>query len=335
MRKTMNKQLTEKERKARLNSNYKEWTKEDYQHTIKHAYSLFRIYQEEKGNSKQTLDDYERAYKRLAKITEDGELPVKVMTQFGFQMLFIKSLGDVGQQTINHYLRHVRSMGNYWESIGLIDGFEWPIKEIEPEVKDVYTDAEIKKLIVRPKTMRFEEFRNWCIILLFLSTGARCKTVLDLRVRDVDLESGYINFNSLKNHSVIQLKLDKKCWDALEEYIDYYGFEKSDWLFPDRFGDKQLTRNGLYQAIANYNRRRGVEKTGLHLFRHYYAKTWIMNGGDIISLAKVLTHKELDMVKKYSNLYSTDLGDKMKEYSAISVLRTHSGKTLNSRRKDK
>lgn len=333
MRKTMNRQLNEKQKLARLNKNYDEWTAEDYAHTIAHAYSLFKIYQEEKGNTAQTIADYDRAYKRLAAITENGELPVQIMTQFGFQMLFITSLGDVGQQTINHYLRHVRSMGNYWESIGLITGFDWPIKEVEPEVKDVYTDAEIRKLMVRPKTMRFEEFRNWCIVLLFLSTGARCNTVINLRVRDVDFDNGYVNFNMLKNHSVIQLKLDKKCWDALEEYVDYFGFEKNDWLFPDRYGTNQLTRNGLYQAIANYNHRRGVEKTGLHLFRHYFAKTWIMNGGDIISLAKVLTHKELDMVKKYSNLYSTDLGDKMREYSAISVLRTNSGKTMNRRRK--
>ena len=51
-------------------------------------------------------------------------------------------------------------------------------------------------------------------------------------------------------------------------------------------------------------------------------------GGDIISLAKVLTHAELEMVKRYSNLYSTDLKSKVEQYSAISQLNQNRGKSI-------
>ena len=40
--------------------------------TIQQAYSMFAINQKEKGNSKPTLAFYDRSYKKLALITEDG-----------------------------------------------------------------------------------------------------------------------------------------------------------------------------------------------------------------------------------------------------------------------
>lgn len=331
-RKTMNKQLSEGQKQKKLNENYSEWTAEDFKHSVNHAYELFILYQMGKGSSKATIENYEGTYKKLKKITNDGELPVQVVNQFGFQALFIESLGEVSPQTVNHHLRDFRAMGNYWESIGLIAGFKCPIKEVAPPIKDVYTDAEIRKLTVKPKTLRFEEFRNYCIVLLFIATGARANTVINLRVSDVDFENRMINFNTMKTHKVIQLPLDKKCVVAFKEYIETFQLSKNDWLFPNRFGDGQMTRNGLYQAIEGYNKRRGVEKCGLHLFRHYFAKTWIIRGGDLLTLAQVLTHSELEMVKRYANIYPADLANKMDQFSAISALKTHTGKTLNSRR---
>ena len=43
----------------------------------------------------------------------------------------------------------------------------------------------------------------------------------------------------------------------------------------------QMTRDSMDNAIYHYNRRRGVQKTSVHLFRHTFAKNWIMNGGDL------------------------------------------------------
>ena len=59
---------------------------------------------------------------------------------------------------------------------------------------------------------------------------------------------------------------------------------------------------------------------------------WITDGGDLISLAQVLTHSELDMVKRYANLYGTDIKDKIMEHSPLSQLRTNSGETLQTQK---
>lgn len=325
----------------RLNKHYSEYTGGEV--SVEHAYLNFQIHQQEKGNSKPTRDFYARFYKKFVSFIKDylndtpQNCPIDIMTQDGIQLLFVTSLGDVNQQTKNAYLRGWRALGNFCEEKGFLDGFRCSIKEVPPEVKQVYTEKELNKLLVKPDITYFEDFRNFAIINLLLATGARTNTILNLRIKDVDLEDGYILFNTTKAHKVANIGLDKKCRCVLAEYISYWrsggDIEPEDYLFCNVYGE-QMTRSGLSTAIARYNRRRGVDKTSLHLFRHTFAKLWITKGGDLISLAQVLTHSELDMVKRYANLYGSDVKDKIEQYSALSQLRTRSGSTLATKKRE-
>ena len=59
----------------------------------------------------------------------------------------------------------------------------------------------------------------------------------------------------------------------LKEYLQYRGGEADDWLFCSVYG-KQLTRSSNYHALWDYCHERGVEQTGVHRFRHTFAKKW-------------------------------------------------------------
>lgn len=329
--------ISEAKKILQLEERLAEWTGKEY--TIKYCYLGFRVKQEEKGNSKATIDFYDRFYKKLCNYlatvdTNAEECPINILTIEGTQLFFIKSLGDINQQTINSYLRGYRAFGNFCEQEGYISGFNCSIKEKEPPIKQVYTNSELQRLLIRPDIEDFTEFRNYAIINLLLATGARCNTIINLKVKDIDLDEGRVVFNTTKSGKVVVLGLEKKARLVLMEYISIWrnadDVSEDDWLFCNQYGEK-LTRNGLNKAIANYNKRRGVEKTSLHLFRHTFAKNWITSGGDIITLSKVLTHSELDMVKKYANLYGSDITAEIEEHSTLSNLRTKSGKTLNSK----
>ena len=337
---TQKKQATKEDKLRRLGTNYSEFTGGEI--SIQHAYLKFKLYQEGKGNSKDTLLFYDRCYKKIENFVKTlgyentSECPVDIMTQDGMQLFFIKSLGVDNQQTINSYLRGYRAFGNYCEEIGLLDGFRCPIKEVIPPVKEVYTEKELKKLLVKPDITDFSEFRNYAVINLLLATGTRTNTIVNLRIKDVDLDEGYITFNTTKAHKVVRIGLERKCKAVLAEYINYWrkggDIETTDYLFCNLYGE-QLTRGGLSTAIAKYNQKRGVEKTGMHLFRHTFAKNWITSGGDIISLAKVLTHSELAMVQRYANLYGGDVKAEIEQHSILAQLRTTNGETLKSKKK--
>lgn len=344
---TKKKQATPEQKRQRIEANHTEWEELDYLYTVEYCYRLFMVDRQARGSTKPTLDAYARMYKKLdAHLLQLGggkgggaaDTPVKWLVQDGAQLIFIHSLGNVSQQTINHYLRHYRAFGNFCEEKGYIDGFSCPIKEVEPPIKQVYTDAELKALLKAPDKDDFVEFRNYCIVALILATGARSQTIRSLRIADVDLVDGYINYNTTKAHKVVRLGLERKVRTDLTEYIAQYrsfdarGEEISAdaYLFCNQYGE-ELTRHGLIKAIAHYNKSRGVEKTSIHLLRHTFAKNWITSGGDIISLARVLTHSELEMVKRYANLYADDVKEEIEQHSTISQLRRSSGKTLRTK----
>ncbi len=63
----------------------------------------------------------------------------------------------------------------------------------------------------------------------------------------------------------------------------------------------------MTRAIAVYNVQRGVTKTSTHLFRHTFAKNYILAGGGMIQLQAILGHSTMDMTRRYINLYGTDI----------------------------
>jgi site-specific recombinase, phage integrase family len=44
-----------------------------------------------------------------------------------------------------------------------------------------------------------------------------------------------------------------------------------------------------------------------HLFRHTFARDWILAGGDEFTLQNLLGHTTSDMTKHYVNIYGKDL----------------------------
>lgn len=322
-----------------------QWSDEDLRFSLEHCFAHFLLEQQERGNSKATIDFYKRFYKKLLlypvvgkPMEEYGRVPVKILEIPGFQLGFMESLGEVSIQTVNSYLRGLRAFGNFCAEEGYIDDFDCPIKEVEPPVKQVYTDKELAKLMKKPKITEFADFRMYCIIGLILNTGARSNTIINIRICDVELEEGFITFIKLKNHGVVRLALERKVRQDLREWIEYWRYGKgaieTDYLFCNAYGE-QMTRSTLSRAITEYNHSRGVEKTSIHLLRHTFAKKWITSGGDIITLARVLTHSELEMVKRYANLYGTDVKNEIEEHSAIAQMKKASGQTLKTQGKKK
>ena len=76
--------------------------------------------------------------------------------------------------------------------------------------------------------------------------------------------------------------------------------------------------------LYHYNKRRGVETTGIHRYRHTFAKQWILNGGNVVALSKMLGHSGLDITQNYINVLVSDVA---KQVDEINLLDKFSGRT--------
>lgn len=79
------------------------------------------------------------------------------------------------------------------------------------------------------------------------------------------------------------IPLNEDIVKILKEYLQYRGGVAEDWLFCSVYG-KQLTRSSSYHAIWDYCHERGIEQTGVHRFRHTFAKKWVTMGGSVVTL---------------------------------------------------
>ena len=69
--------------------------------------------------------------------------------------------------------------------------------------------------------------------------------------------------------------------------------------------------------LYSYNKNRGVETTGIHRYRHTFAKQWILNGGDVVTLSRILGHSNLNITQNYINLLVSDVAIKVDEINLL------------------
>lgn len=66
-----------------------------------------------------------------------------------------------------------------------------------------------------------------------------------------------------------------------------------------------------------YNKGRGVKHTGIHRYRHTFAKQWILSGGNVVALSRILGHSNLNITQNYINLLVTDLAKQVDEINLL------------------
>jgi integrase/recombinase XerD len=139
-----------------------------------------------------------------------------------------------------------------------------------------------------------------------MATGNRISSILNIKINDLDFDNALIQVNKTKNRKAQIIPMSATLATVLKEYLVYRKGESEHFLFCNTYGDKGEIRT--YQAmLRNYNRKRGIAKTSAHLYRHTFAKKWILNGGDIFRLQKILGHSDLSMVREYVNMFGNEI----------------------------
>jgi len=158
--------------------------------------------------------------------------------------------------------------------------------------------------------------RNRAILMLFLDTGLRVSELSDLRLSDVDFETGTITVRSGKGQKQRVVRMGNRCQRAVWRWAALFRESHTDRLFVSR-GSEPLDARAVKTLVKRLCGRAGVSGgRGCHRLRHTFAIEFLRAGGDVMTLRYLLGHSSLEMVKRY--LGSLDAEDAARAHQRYS-----------------
>ena len=288
--------------------------------SMKAAFEEFVIAQTAKGLAAPTIKNYHSHFKSISKHI-DIDMPFSELVQADIEGMIV-SMRESGLATnsISSYIRVFKTFMN-WSRQQCYTTLSVPnYKQVET-AKTPYTDEELLLLLEKPKAdSNFCEYRNWVIVNFLLNSGCRASTIRSIQNRDVDFSNSRIVFRHTKTRKVQVVPLCTQMVRILRDYCKTRGGTESDYLFCDEYGG-MLSANALRLAIERYNKKRGVNKTSIHLFRHTFARKYLIDcGGDAFTLQKLLGHSTLKMTRHYCNIYDADIAKNYDQFSPLAQM---------------
>ena len=285
-------------------------------------FQLFRAEKKAMGITERTIHNYEESLNRFLQVLEWKDVKCSELDKCDI-VSFIEELQelDVRVETINHYLRDIRTFLNWGSKEGYIQRIEVKLLKGQQAVKETYTEDELRLLLKKPLRDNYCEWRSWAIINWILATGNRERTVCNVKMKDIDFQAREIVLAETKNKKTQIIPMSTELLFVLRQFVRDFRSDATpeDYLFCNIAGER-LSENGLKLSIVDYNRARGVSRTGVHALRHTFAKYWIKNGGDAFRLQKLLGHSSLEMTKRYVNMFTSDLAEGFDEVNPLDML---------------
>lgn len=159
--------------------------------------------------------------------------------------------------------------------------------------------------------------RDQAIILILLDTGIRATELCNLTRDDCNLRRGTLHIRDSKSRLATKSRHVPFGVGARKALFHYLAFRRSqlkldelpgaDPLFASNNHETFLDRHALRRLLRRTGERAGVPNVHPHRFRHTFAILYLRNGGDALTLQRILGHNSLDMVKTYIKLAREDI----------------------------
>lgn len=299
--------------KKRMQMAQKSWRIED-------IFPRFVNAQMAKGVSDKTVLTYNRHFRSLG-YHLDMTMTFDELTKEALDSMLVSlRKSGVSPNTISSYARVFRTFLKWCRAEGYTN-LTLPNIQDKETVKGSYTDEELIALLRKPaKDCDFCEYRNWVIVNFLINSGCRAATIRNIQNRDVSLPDKRVIYRHTKTGKLQSVPLCSQMAKILSEYMGIRGGAPEDYLFCTIYGE-MMSENALSCAIKKYNHKRGVSRTSIHLFRHTFARKFLVDcGGDALILQKLLGHSTLAMTKHYCAIYDTDISDNFDSFSPLAQL---------------
>ncbi len=245
----------------------------------------------------QSLSDYEGRRVIMDRMVERLKDPVAIaFTATDFAEYRAKRLSSgISPKTLNNELSYLRAMFNELRRLGEIE-FENPLsmlRAIRVQERELsYLDShQIDRLFQVLRSMVHPHVE--LIATICLVTGCRWGEAQGLTISRVG--DGILQFVNTKSKRRRAVPINPKLAERIRQHLQEHGAFTN---CRDRF-DEAVVRAGLGLPAGQKS----------HVLRHTFASHFIANGGNILTLQKILGHSSLAMTMRYAHLAPDHLQD--------------------------
>ncbi|MGY8872258.1 MAG: phage integrase [Pseudomonadales bacterium] len=197
------------------------------------------------------------------------------------------------KSSLNTELLYIKAVFNRLRKLELIN-YDSPLKNTEPfklqeQERDFLSELEIQEILQRLKNDCYEVY---VIARGCLETGGRWSEIENLTADDI--KNGKVTFKETKSKKIRRIPISKETESLLLEWSKNKQIRHTNDKFAELIKKYALKKN-IYQST--------------HILRHTFASHFIKNGGNILTLQKILGHANITTTMIYAHLSAEHLQD--------------------------
>ena len=288
----------------------------------------YLIHCEERNLTDQTIQGYRFYLGYLKRYLEGQEhsLLVDEITERDLKnfLNFMRKTKNNNQATLNSAIASIRPFFNYLIEQEIIEDHPMAkIKKGKIDKKPIipFSAEDIHNLLQQPDKSRQAGYRDYCMMLMLLSTGIRISECLNLTISDIDFKNSRILIRESKNRTPRIVGMARKIKPELQRFIRLClpDSKPFDIFFQNQDGGK-LADNTIQENFREYGTQANIDpriRVSPHSFRHTYSINYLKNGGSTASLREQLGHRTIETVEKYLYWSSDDKLEEFQKYSPL------------------
>jgi integrase/recombinase XerD len=250
----------------------------------------------------------------------------------------VKRVEDVNKPLIWKYKAHRQELGKKGSTVDahhrcLATFFKWlhdnDYRSDNPmvTVKKTKFDVEQKPIFSMEELWRLqascETGLEKSFFFLMLDCGLRVNEAFNLKIKDVDLQGGFIHLWITKGRINRVVPIGTATCKELKRMLKARRKETTEdnYLFVNRSG-KKFTRSGLSQLFKRVKKRAGVTtEGGLHGMRRTCLTTLVTNGTDLATIQKISGHRDVKtLIEWYLVIDKETMRNAIRENGAVNTL---------------
>ena len=237
---------------------------------------------------------------------------------------------SVSKVTINGYLRNIKAFYSYLFNNRIVKtNVAQGIKQLDFTriPKETVTDEDFNRLLKVLDLTNYAEYRDYVIIQLLIDTGMRIGETLKLQKDFILLEnkSIFLPKEITKGRKDRYVYFGNKMQTILRKWLDYQDrYFNSENVFTSQRGNELIASN-IEKNFKKYSKRAKLEHDITpHQLRNNFAKRFLLSGGDIYVLSKILGHSSVEVTQKaYLDVTNEELRKAYIHFSPLEEISTH------------